>query len=436
MRRMSHLRVIALGFFLIIALGTALLSLPWAAAGQRASFSTALFTAVSAACVTGLSVVETASFWSPLGQGVILLLIQVGGLGFMTLAVMGSLLLRRRVGLRNRELMLESVNLSGLGGAARLTRRILAVTLVCEGLGSAALAARFLPRFGPGRGLWMAVFHSVSAFCNAGFDLLGSSFAKYAGDGLVNAVLMALIIAGGLGFLVWDDLLSWGLRPRYWRTHTKVVLSVTAVLILGGAGALFWLEAGFTGAGKLLPTRLLEALFGSVTARTAGFYTVDTAALSPGGKLVTMVLMFIGGSPGSTAGGIKTTTALILLVHTWGTVRREQSIHLFGRRIDQETLSKASAVCATNLLLALGGALMLCGGSGLALTDALFECVSAISTVGMSTGVTAALSGPPLFAVAFLMYCGRVGSTSFALALLERRARPPVDYPVGKFIVG
>ncbi len=439
-KRLSYLQIIALGYFLIITSGTLLLMLPPASAAPGgADFRTALFTATSASCVTGLVLCDTATSWTAFGQGVILCLIQIGGLGFMTFATLFYILLRRKMGLRERSVMVESINTTQIGGILNLTRKIVIGTLFFESFGALLLSIRFIPRMGFARGVWYGVFHAVSAFCNAGFDLMGvydgayASFVGYSGDWLVNLVLMALITVGGLGFLVWDDLSCKKFHFRRYALQTKLVLSVSAILTFGGALLLFFFEPQ----GNLsFDERVLTSLFGSVTARTAGFNTIDTAAMSSGGKLLTMILMFIGGSPGSTAGGVKTTTLAVLLLHTFAGIRHEQSAGAFGRSLGEETLKKAASVFFVNLLLALTGTLAICMIQPLALEDVLFECFSAIGTVGMTTGVTRALAPSSSFIIAFLMFCGRVGSISFAVALLEKRARPPVRRPTEQITIG
>ena len=313
--------------------------------------------------MTGLVLRDTATYWSAFGQVVILLLIQTGGLGFMTIATLFLLLLRRRLGLRQREVVVDSVSYYQLGGLVPFIRRIFFGTLLAEGLGAALLSIRFVQDFGLGRGLYYGVWHAVSAFCNAGFDLMGahsgefSSFVAYGGDPLVSLTLMGLILVGGAGFLVWDDLARNKLRWRRYRLQTKIVLFANLVLVAGGGLLFLLLERNNLGAGKPLGRQVLEALFDAVTPRTAGFNTTDTAALSSGSLLLTMVLMFIGGSPGSTAGGVKTTTVAVILLHTVAGIRREQSANAFGRSIGDDALKKATSVLFTNLFLALCGAL-------------------------------------------------------------------------------
>lgn len=439
-KKLSYLQIIALGYFLIIAAGTLLLMLPPASvAPGGANFRTAFFTATSASCVTGLVLCDTATSWTGFGQGVILCLIQIGGLGFMTFATLFYILLRRKMGLRERSVMVESINTTQIGGILNLTKKIAIGTAFFEGLGALLLMLRFIPRMGFARGIWYGVFHSVSAFCNAGFDLMGvydgayASFVGYSGDWLVNLVLMALITIGGLGFLVWDDLSRKKFHFRRYALQTKLVLSISALLTFGGALLLFFFEPQ----GDLsFDEHVLTSLFGSVTARTAGFNTTDTAAMSTGGKLLTIILMFIGGSPGSTAGGIKTTTVAVLLLHAFAGIRHEQSAGAFGRSLGEDLLKKAASVFFVNLLLALTGALAICMIQPLALEDVLFECFSAIGTVGMTTGITRALAPASSYIIVFLMFCGRVGSISFAVALLEKRARPPVRRPTEQITIG
>ncbi len=439
--KLSNVQIIALGFFIMILLGTGLLMLPISSVSP-ASFGDALFTATSASCVTGLVQQDTGTYWTTFGQLVIITLIQIGGLGFMTIATLFLLLLRRRMGLRQREVVVEGISYNQLGGFAPFIRRVLLGTLLMEGLGAALLSIRFVPEMGLGRGIYYGVWHSISAFCNAGFDLMGpcsgpySSFTAYAGDPLVSLTVCALILVGGLGFLVWDDLARNKLRWRRYRLQTKVVLTVTAALTLGGGALFFLLERENLGAGRPLGEQILSALFDAVTPRTAGFNSTDTAALSPGSLLLTIIFMFIGGSPGSTAGGVKTTTVFVVLLHALSGVRRERSANAFGRSIGDGALKKATSVLYTNLLLALAGALVISAVQPLPLTDVLFETFSAIGTAGMTTGITRDLLPLSQAVIIFLMYCGRVGSISFAVALLEKRALPPVTLPQEEITIG
>lgn len=441
-RRLSHMQIIALGFFLMIMTGTILLMLPVSSQnGQWTGFVDALFTATSASCVTGQVVKDTGTYWSSFGHVVIITLIQIGGLGFMTIATLFFLACRKRMGLRKRAVMVESISYSRMEGILPLVKRILLGTLFFEGTGALILATRFVPEFGWGRGIAYSVFHAISAFCNAGFDLMGikepyCSFVDYAGDWVVSGTLMALIVIGGLGFMVWDDLWQKKFNVRRYTLHTKIVLTVSAVLIFGGAALFFLFERNNLGAELSVGDQILTALFDSVTARTAGFNTTDTAALSMPSKLLTMILMFIGGNSGSTAGGVKTTTVAVLLIYTVSGIRGQQHATIFGRKLEDDSLKKATYVFFTNLMLALGGTLIICGVQELGLIDVLFECFSASGTVGMTTGITRDLLTVSKLVIIFLMYCGRVGSISFGSALLEKKALPPVTAPTEKITIG
>ena len=440
--KMSHVQIIALGFFLIIMAGTLLLMLPAATKnGQGASFLDALFTATSASCVTGLVVQDTSTYWSGFGQAAILLMIQIGGLGFMTIATMFFMLLKRRVHLRGRELLTESINGNQVGGIMKLAKKILIGTFLIEGIGAMILMIRFVPLYGK-QGVWMSVFHSVSAFCNGGFDLMGehtgvySSLTAFADDWLVNSVIMFLIVIGGVGFVVWDDMLTHKWHLKRYHLHSKIVLYMTNVLIFGGALLFYFVERNATGAGMSAGNQILTSLFDSITARTAGFNTVDTAALSDAGKLITIALMFIGGSPGSTAGGVKTTTIMVLMLYSFSYMRKDRGTSVFGRSLEEDALRKASAVFFTNLMLALGVTIIISSIQSFPMLDLRFETFSAIGTVGMSTGLTRELHDISRVLIIFLMYCGRVGSLSFANALAGRRKTVPVKDAVEKITIG
>ena len=442
-RGMSQTQVISLSFFVIIIIGTLLLSLPVSSRDREVTpLLDCLFTATSSTCVTGLVTVDTGTHWSLFGQCVILLMIQIGGLGFMTIATVLFMLINKKLGLRERELLSESINTLQIGGILKLAKRILAVTAVVELSGAALLSIRFCPKFGIPKGIFMGIFHSVSAFCNAGFDIMGftgefCSLTGYYNDVLVNVVIMLLIIIGGLGFLVWDDVLNHGIHLRKYRLHSKIVLSISAILVLVGAVVLFFSEADYSAAGMNFGERVLTSFFGSVTARTAGFNTVDTGALSPAGKLLTTVLMFIGGSPGSTAGGIKTTTFITLLLFGFSYIRKNSSFGLFGRRLESNILNKATAVFVTNLSLVILASLIICmADNQLPVIDVIFETTSAVATVGMSTGITRSLSIVSKIVIIFLMFCGRVGSLSFAGALAERKAPSRITAPAEDITIG
>ena len=440
--RLTHVQIIVAGFLLIVLAGTLLLSLPIASADRRsAPFLTALFTAVSSSCVTGLVLRDTATSWSGFGHGVILLLIQIGGLGFMTVATFLYHVFQKRMGLRGRELMVESINTTHVGGIMRLAWKIVILTAAFEGTGALLLLIRFVPRFGFWRGLWYAVFHSVSAFCNAGFDLMGTispgcSLTPFYDDALVNLVLVVLIQVGGLGFLVWDDLMLRRLDVKRWRLHTKLVIVTSAILTFGGAALFFFLEKSATGGSMNFGARVWTALFASVTARTAGFNTLSIPDMAGASKLLTIFLMVVGGSPGSTAGGVKTTSLAVIALYAFASFRGREKPTVFGRSISAETFRKSCGVLFFNIGLALVAAILLCAAQPLDPIDAVFETVSAIGTVGMTAGITSSLRPFSAVVVALLMFLGRVGSVSFAVALLEKRSAPPVDYPAEEITVG
>ena len=439
MRRPNAVQTLALGFALLILTGACLLSLPIASRnGEGIPWTAAVFTAASASCVTGLTVYDTASQFSAFGQTVLLLLIQIGGLGFVTASLPAALLARRRVGLRQRALLQDSVGALQLGGVVRLARRALLVTALCEGLGAVLLAFWFCPRYGLGKGLWMAVFHAVSAFCNAGFDLLGTgaSITTEAGEPLLNIVLMALIICGGLGFLVWDDVLTHGRRFRRWRLHSKMAFTVTLLLFAGGALAFWFLEADHAFAGADGPTRALMAAFQSVTARTAGFASVDQGTLSQGGVLLMLVLMFVGAGSGSTGGGVKVNTFAVLVLGVRSRIRRQDDMNVFHRRLDEGDIRNAYSAASLYLFGALCGCMVLCV-QGAGLTDALYETFSAMSTVGLSRNLTASLPTLSKWTVIGMMFAGRVGSMSVAMAVTRGRdAGNGLRYVPEKILIG
>ncbi len=304
------------------------------------------------------------------------------------------------------------------------------------------LMVRFIPRFGWAKGIWYGIFHSISAFCNAGFDLMGqfgpySSLVTYYDDVLVNLVVMALIILGGIGFIVWDDISTHTWHVRKYLLHTKIVLAMTFALILGGSLCFYLLERGNLLAGMDAKGQVLCSLFGAVTPRTAGFNTTDTAMYTEGTRLLTIILMFIGGSPGSTAGGIKTTTMMAILLYIWSNLRNKNGLNIFGRRLDEDSIKKASTVFFINLLLAAACGLAMCGlEPGLGMSDISMEVFSAIGTVGISTGITRDLSLASQCLLVFLMYCGRIGSMSFALSFTEKKRTPPVQLPTEKITIG
>lgn len=442
-RHLSQTQFIAYGFLGIILVGALLLMLPIAnRSGENMGFINCLFTAASATCVTGLAVADTYQQWTLFGQLVILAMIQIGGLGFITIGVFLSIILRRKIGLKERGLMQEGVNALQIGGVVRLAKKIVQGTVLFEGLGALLLAFRFVPEFGLLRGIYFSLFHAVSAFCNAGFDLLGiraayTSLTPYYNDWLVNLTIMSLIIIGGIGFLVWDDVSRKKLAVRKYLLHTKLVLLTTAALLIGGTILFMLMERHNLMSGMSLPNQLLTAMFSSVTARTAGFNTIDTGALSGGSKLLTAVLMFIGGGPGSTAGGIKVTTLAVLLLSVRASIKQSFGVNIFNRRLEDGTVRMASLFLTINLTLMLAAALViLTVQPKLPAIDVIFESCSAMGTVGMTTGITRDLLPVSKLSLIVLMYCGRVGSLSSALAFTQSKKKPQVMQPAERITVG
>ena len=441
---MSAQSIIALGFLAIILIVTALLMLPVSsAAGTMTDPLTALFTATSAVCVTGLVVVDTATHWSLFGKLVLITGIQIGGLGVMTVMALVSMLLGQRIGLRQRTLLQESVASLHIGGIVRLVRRAMIGTALVEGLGAVLLAFRFVPSLGWPRGLGYSLFHSISAFCNAGFDLMGTisgpytSLESFVSDPLVNLTVIALILVGGIGFFVWDDLIQCRFRWKRMQLHTRLVLLLSALLVLVPAALFYAFERTNAMAGLDTGGRVLASLFSAVTPRTAGFDTIATAELSDASALLTLLLMLTGGNPGSTAGGAKTTTMLLVLLLATSMLRREEDVHIMGRRIDMSLMRRACAIVVIYVSLAMVSTLALCAlQPELALRDVLLEVFSAVDTVGMTTGITRQLGTASRLILIALMYAGRLGSLTFAILIAHRRAPAPVQYPAGQLLIG
>ncbi|MEG1657633.1 MAG: potassium transporter TrkG [Oscillibacter sp.] len=438
---LNAVQTLTVSFAGLIALGAVLLALPGASRdGRGLPLLDALFTAASASCVTGLTVGDTYTQFSLFGQAVILLLIQVGGLSFMVVSLVVPFLLGQRIGLRQRSMLMDTVGALKLGGVVRLTRRALLCTALLEGVGALVLTTYFCPQFGFWQGLWQSLFHAVSAFCNAGFDLCGiiapgTSLQTLLRQPLVLLTLALLVILGGLGFVLWDDLAANGLHARRYRLHTKLVLSTTGLLLLIGTAAFYAMERNGAFAGCSTGQALLLAFFQAVTPRTAGFATVPMNALSQGGTLLTMALMFVGAGSGSTGGGIKVGTFAVLVLSVTAYARRREDLDVFHRRLDEDTVRKAlSTVCLYAMAL-LAGCMVLCLQE-VPLEDALFEAVSAIGTVGLSRGLTPNLKPLSKLAVIALMFAGRVGSMSVAMSLTRSGPAPKLRNVREKILIG
>ena len=436
------MQIIALGYFCIVFLGTALLMLPISTeSGEAASFLTASFTSVSASCVTGLVAQNTATYWSTFGQIVILVLIQLGGLGYMTIATFFYRLVIRKKGLREKVMMAETINTTRLNDFSGLIKKIIFGTLLFETAGALLLSISFINRFGVGKGIYYAVFHSISAFCNAGFDLMGEktpfvSLMDFSGDYLVIITVSVLIVIGSLGFLVWDDISVKRFKLRKLNLHSKIVLLMSGGLILAGAVLFFIFE--YNNLLKDMPfgQKVLNSFFASVSPRTAGFNTVDMSAFSQSSILLTVLLMFVGGSSGSTAGGAKTTSIFVIGAFAVSTIRGNDEVVVFGKTIKTEFLKKAILIVTLNISLIILATFIVCAVDSVPLDKAILETVSAMSTVGLTAGVTTTLSATSKIVLMFLMFCGRVGSVSFASALFEKKVNPPISYPAESITVG
>lgn len=420
-------RVLTVFFLTVILLGTGLLALPASSrSGESCGFLTALFTATSATCVTGLSLVDTYTQWSFSGQVILLVLIQIGGLGYMTFVSLFFFALRRRIGLRERLIIQQAMALGELGGVIRLVKLMLAGTFLVEGIGAAILSVRFSMIYPWKQALWMGVFHGVSAFCNAGFDLMGflepgTSLMAFVGDPVVNITVILLITVSGLGFFVWNDILMHK-HLRQLSVHSKLVLLTSGVLLFGGALAVALLEWNNPETLGSLPVgqKLLAALFQSCTTRTAGFFAVDQGALTGSGKLVSILLMLVGGSSGSTAGGIKTVTVAILLLEAWSVLRNHRDVVVFGRRISKRQQSDAMCIALLVPILAVVSGVVIASTNNVPLSDSLYETVSAICTVGLSTGITAGLNLGSKILLMVLMFFGRVGIVTVSFAFMTK----------------
>ena len=436
-RKLSSSQIILFGFAGVILVGTLLLLLPFATdSGQSASFWDALFTSTSAVCVTGLIVQDTATYWSGFGQTVILLLIQIGGMGVITVAAAITMVSGKKISLMQRSTMQDAISAPQVGGIVRFTGFILKGIVLFELLGAVVLMMVFIPEYGI-KGIWLAVFHSISAFCNAGFDLMGtyspySSLTFYADHPVVNITIMLLIIIGGIGFLTWQDIRQNGLHMNRYRMQSKVILATTGILLFIPAVYFFFLEFSAEPMGR----RLLLSLFQAVTPRTAGFNTADLTTLSETGQAFTIGLMLIGGSPGSTAGGMKTTTAAVLISCAIAVFRKRENGRFFGRRIADDTVKNAVTVFIMYISLFLLGGMIISRVENLPLLTCLFETASAIGTVGLTLGITPQLHLVSRLILISLMFLGRVGGLTLIFATLSATKNTLSKLPLEKITVG
>lgn len=443
-QKFNPARMIAKSFGIIILIGTLLLMLPMSARnGQSTDLLTSLFTATSATCVTGLVTVDTWSHWSALGQGIILAMIQMGGLGFMTIITMISIVMHRRIGLSERLIMVSALNLSDIDGVVRVVRHALIGTFLFEGIGAVILSACFIPQYGWASGIWKGVFHSVSAFCNAGFDIMGNNgpftgMSNYASHPVVLFTLMALVVIGGLGFFVWEDIMS----AKNWKglsLYSKMVLGITGTLILGGW--IFFALSEWTNPATLgvmsSGDKVVNALFQSITLRTAGFNTIDQGALREGAIIICCVFMLIGGSSGSTAGGLKTATAGVLFLTLRAGMRGQEEVTFRGRSISQRRVMSALTLTLMVACMFLVGSVAITIMEGIPYLVAAFETASALATVGLSANLTTHLSVASRILVICMMFVGRVGIISFSVAFVARnKGLTKIKYPKCNIMIG
>ena len=437
-KHMTSFQLIIMGFAGVILLGTVLLMLPFSSAEKVITpFHEALFTATSAVCVTGLVVKDTGSYWSLAGQTIILALIQTGGLGVVTVAASVSLLSGKKISLMQRSTMQDAISAPKVGGIVRLTRFILRGTFLIEAAGTVLLLPVFMGDYGK-KGIWMSVFHSISAFCNAGFDILGTdssmfpSLTRYSGNILINLVIMLLIITGGIGFLTWDDIYTNKLNFKRYRMQSKIILMTTACLIL--FPTVFFYICDLTN--LPMEKRLLAAAFQSVTTRTAGFNTINISEMSEASKAVMILLMLIGGSPGSTAGGMKTTTFSVLILNAIATFRSQENAGAFGRRLEYHVIKNAATIAMLYFALFFGGGIAISVYEGFPLLDCLYEAASAVGTVGLTLGITPELHVFSQVVLIILMYLGRVGGLTLIYAVFSGRNKGNAKLPLEKITVG
>ena len=437
-KRLSSSQIIILGFAALILIGCLLLMLPISTQdGNGAIFSDALFTATSAVCVTGLIVQDTATYWSTFGQAVIIALIQIGGMGIVTFAIAISAFSGKQISLKQRSTMQEAISAHKVGGIVRLTGFIIKMTIVFELLGAVVMAPTFCREFGLLKGIWYAVFHSISAFCNAGFDLMGvktpySSFTYFVDNPVINFTIMLLIVIGGIGFMTWDDIKVNRHHIQKYRMQSKVILTTTALLILFPAIYFFFFEFG----SKPMDERILSSLFQSITPRTAGFNTADLTRISEIGTAITIMLMLTGGSPGSTAGGMKTTTVAVLFSTAISVFRRREHTQFFGRRVNNDAVRNAATILMMYVILFLTGGFLISYIEGIPLFTCLYETASAIGTVGLTLGITPALGTASQLILIALMYIGRVGGLTLIFSALSGNQGNTARLPQEKITVG
>ena len=439
--KLNPMQILSLGFLLIILIGGILLSLPISSStGEYTSFIDAVFTSTSAVCVTGLVTVDTGTHWNLFGQTVIMLLIEIGGLGFMSFTTLIAILLGKKITLRERLILQNAMNTFNIQGVVKMVKYILLFTISIQAIGALIFCTQLIPEYGLGKGLFYSIFHSISAFCNAGFDVFGGgvSLTTHNTNALVILTAAALIIIGGLGFGVWIELYNVK-RIRRFSVHTKIVLLVTGFLVIGGTILMLLFEynnpetiAAMNGGEKVL-----NSFFAAVTPRTAGFNSISTSGMTSAGKFLTMILMMIGGSPGSTAGGIKTTTVGVLILTVICVIKRREDTEVFSKKISKDLVYKAFTLFFIGSSLVIVVSLILsCTETGASFTAILYETVSAFGTAGLTIGLTPNLSVIGKVLIMLMMYIGRVGPLTVVLSLTKEKIKSGIKYPEGKILIG
>lgn len=438
--KVNEIQILVLGFLLLIFVGAVLLAMPISSQnGHYTNFIDCVFISTSASCVTGLVTLDTGTHWNYFGQFVILCLIQIGGLGFMSMATLVALLMGRRITLKERLVIQQSLNSFSIQGLVKMSKYLLIFTFLVETAGAVLLATQFIPQFGYKKGIYFGVFHSISAFCNAGIDLIGNfrSVTSYAENPVIILTIGALIVTGGLGFFVWQDIYNFKTRKKL-SLHTRLVIITTLILIFGGAILMFLFEMhnAKTIGNMSLKGKILSSLFASITPRTAGFNSISTSDMTEGGKFLTIVLMFIGGSPGSTAGGIKTTTTALLVITVISIIRGREDAEVYGKRIRKELVYRALTIATLGMSIVLIATILLCITEKASLDYIIYEVVSAFGTVGLTLGLTPQLSSEGKILLSFIMYCGRLGPLTVALSLAQKSMPSSIKYPEDKILIG
>ena len=439
--KLKGVQILALGFILVILIGALLLTLPISTtSGESTNFLDALFTSTSAVCVTGLIVVDTGTYWNAFGQTVIMILIEIGGLGFMSFTTLIAIILGKKITLRERLILQDAMNTFNIQGLVKMVRYVLIFTVSVQFFGALLFSTQFVPEYGLGKGIFYSIFHSISAFCNAGFDILGkfNSLTSYNSNAVVILVASALIIIGGLGFTVWSELYS-SKSLRKVSLHSKMVILMTVVLVVGGTLLMFLFENNNinTIADMSFIDKVMNSFFASVTPRTAGFNSIPTDGMTTAGKFLTIILMFIGGSPGSTAGGIKTTTIGILIVTIVCVIQGREDAEVFKRRFSKDLVYKAFTLIFIGLSLVIVVTMLLSyTEKGVSFIALFYETVSAFGTAGLTLGLTSELSNIGKVLIIFMMYLGRVGPLTVVLSITRKKRNTGIKYPEGKILIG